>query len=93
MALVEDFCPKIKNAIDGIRDISVRQNCVVRDTNMDLMIKIIMENPGDLPKYLNHPLHRQLIAQMDDQVSGRMTFDCKEAKEEVDYDKRNFINI
>lgn len=48
----------IAGAMAGdVLGVSVLRNCVVRDQNMDILVRVEMRDPAVLPRYLEHPLH------------------------------------
>jgi hypothetical protein len=81
--LSEDKINKIKQAfaeikadIEGVREIVIEQNCIERDTNMDLMIRLLLTDEAQLKGYLKHPSHLAIAADMDPYVQNRVSFDC-----------------
>ncbi len=85
--LSEDKINKIKTVyaemkanIDGIEEIYVEQNCVERNVNMDLMIRILFSHKKQLDIYLKHPLHMDLADDMNPHIMQRVSFDCRPQK-------------
>ncbi len=68
---------KMKTQLSEVENISFRENCVSRDCNMDAMITIKLRSKRGLSDYLNHPLHLQFIADTDDYILNRVSFDCE----------------
>lgn len=65
----------IKNDFSGIKEITIRKNCVNRPANMDLMIEMILENESVLSEYLNHPEHVRMGQKYNPHVTNRVSFD------------------
>ena len=55
----------------------VRQNCVERESNMDLMIEMELKNRQSLELYLKHPLHLAIGERMNSYITSRCSFDCE----------------
>ncbi len=66
---------RLKDEIEGLREVAVFRNCVPRKSNMDLMVTMTLEDQSILPLYLEHPLHKQFIAQVGQHIIERSTFD------------------
>ncbi len=86
--LFHQIYPLLKKELPDITDIDFCKNCVVRDTNMDVMLHIQLKNRACLKDYLQHPLHKKFIAMTQEDVIERVTFDCNEnsSKEVSFYD-------
>lgn len=67
---------KIKADTPGVREILIEQNCIERDTNMDLMIRLSLSDEAQLKGYLKHPSHLAIAADMEPYVQNRVSFDC-----------------
>lgn len=63
--------------IANIYDVRVHANCMDRNTNMDIMIEMRVNNKDDLTFYLQHDLHRAFVNTVDSHVVLRVTFDCE----------------
>ncbi len=63
----EDFAAIARAMAGEVLGVSVLRNCVVRDQNMDLLVRVEMRDAQVLPRYLEHPLHlavrEKLLAQ------------------------------
>ncbi len=53
-------------------------NCVDRDCNMDVMIRVDLTCKDGLEKYLNHPLHQRFVKETQAHIMERVSFDWKE---------------
>lgn len=65
----------IKNAFNGIKEVSVKKNCIDRPANMDLMIEMLLENESVLSEYLSHPEHVRMGQKYNPHVTNRVSFD------------------
>lgn len=63
---------------DEIFEAAVLENCVERDTNMDLLIRMKLKNEKSLPLYLNHPAHVEIGKKINPHIINRCSFDCEE---------------
>lgn len=66
---------KMEKLLPEVENISFKENCVNRDSNMDVMITIELKSKKGLNDYLNHPLHLQFISATDDSIQNRISFD------------------
>lgn len=66
---------KLEDEINGIQKVAVFRNCVPRESNMDLMVTMTLEDKSTLPIYLEHPLHKAFIARVGEHIVERSTFD------------------
>lgn len=66
---------KLRQGVSCILDAHVFLNCVERNSNADLLIKLELDSPEALEIYLRHPLHRKFVLETDDLVEQRITFD------------------
>lgn len=69
---------EIKANINGIHQLQIEQNCVKRDTNMDLMIRLSLSDDSLLNIYLNHPAHIAIAKDMESYIEKRVSFDYQE---------------
>ena len=58
--------------------VDVWQNCVERDQNADVMIRLKLRDKAALPLYLKHPLHVGLGQQYNPNVQQIISFDREE---------------
>ena len=66
---------KMDKLLPEVENISFKENCVNRDTNMDVMITIERKSKKGLNDYLNHPRHLQFISATYDSIQNRISFD------------------
>jgi hypothetical protein len=78
----EDRIIQIKNAfaeikadVEGVLEVRIERNCMERDTNMDLMIRLLLSDETQLDVYLKHPSHLAIAAVMEPYVQNRVSFD------------------
>ena len=64
----------IGKALAGIEDVQVSRNCIPRDTNADLLVRMTLEGHEALEAYLEHPLHLGFVRQVQAHVEQRLTF-------------------
>lgn len=76
--IAETFRTLCKELPDEIYEAVVLENCVERDTNMDLLIRMKLKNEKSLPLYLNHPAHVEIGRKINPHVINRCSFDCEE---------------
>lgn len=50
----------IKNELPCVFSAEALRNCVVRDINYDLLVKVRLDTRENLQQYLNHPKHINL---------------------------------
>lgn len=65
----------LQQEVSCILDAQVFLNCVERNSNADLLIKMELNGPEALEIYLYHPLHRKFVLETDDFVEQRTSFD------------------
>ena len=65
----------IRDAFDGIKEVSVHKNCVDRPANMDLMVEMVLDDESVLTQYLNHPEHVKMGEKYNPHVINRVSFD------------------
>ena len=70
----------IGKALAGIEDVQVSRNCIPRDTNADLLVRMTLEGREALEAYLEHPLHLGFVRQVQAHVEQRLTFDQGEER-------------
>lgn len=75
-AYTEDIFNRLLEAQEDILSVSVHRNCVAREGNYDLMIRLELENEAALPRYLAHPLHQEFARSNGDVLLSRASFDC-----------------
>lgn len=73
----EVFC-SIAERLDGIVSLNVYSNCVVRDSNMDMMVEMELENKDALASYLNDNLHKAFVNKTDNHLVSRVSFDYED---------------
>lgn len=78
---------KMKSQLPEVESISFHENCINRDSNMDVMITVKLKSKDGLCDYLNHPLHLQFISDTNDDIINRVSFDCESYAENGGYDK------
>ena len=66
--------------VEGIISAQVLDNCVFRDSNADLMVRLELSGPQVLTAYLEHPVHRHFAEEIEPCVSQRLTFDHMETE-------------
>jgi hypothetical protein len=81
-----DFSPDVAREIErilaplagepGISGVAVRENCVERGDNHDLMVEIVMDGVLALENYLAHPCHAELVRFAGPKAASKVTFDC-----------------
>lgn len=67
--------------VEGITSVRIMENSVSRDSNADLMVRLELRGPRILADYLEHPIHRQFVEEIESCVSQRLTFDHMETEE------------
>lgn len=73
----EVFCSMAKQ-LEGIVSLNVHSNCVVRDSNMDMMIEMELKNKGVLDLYLDNALHKAFAERTDKHLVLRVSFDYED---------------
>ncbi len=68
---------ELESALPGIEKVQIYKNCVCRNSNADLLVKMDLASEAALSTYLKHPLHCGFIQEVGSQVSQRITFDRK----------------
>jgi len=70
----------IGKKLDGITGVNVYSNCVDRDSNMDLMVEMELENKDMLALYLNDELHKDFVNKTDEHLILRVSIDYEDNK-------------
>jgi len=66
---------ELKTLLPGdILDYAIYGNCVARDSNMDMMVRIELEEKESLQRYLQHPKHIELISSFNAKEKNRVSF-------------------
>ena len=74
----EETYAELKTLLPGdILDYAIYGNCVERDSNMDMMVKIELKERASLQRYLQHPEHIALISSFSAHEKNRVSFDCE----------------
>ena len=58
-----------------IRSVQVRENCISREANMDLLIQMELRDASVLEQYLHHPIHQEIGREMNPHIVQRCSFD------------------
>ena len=74
---VEHTYSRIERQVSGVSNVRVFRNCVDRDSNADLMIRLELERKGVLNDYLEHELHKGFVTRIGGLLIQRMTFDTE----------------
>lgn len=74
----QDVFSRIAEKVDAIVYADVYSNCVVRDTNMDLMVEIKLKNKEALESYLNDDLHIAFAKSTENYLALRVSFDYED---------------
>ncbi len=61
--------------LDYVISANLFENCVERDSNYDIMLKIQLDNKDFLQKYLDHELHTIFLNYIKENIVGKVTFD------------------
>lgn len=64
-----------KELPEQILSVKVRENCVSREANMDLLIQMELSGEDALDVYLAHPVHRAIGEVMNPHIVNRCSFD------------------
>ena len=62
--------------LENVKYVKVHSNCIERNSNMDVMVEIELDNKEALSDYLLNDLHRDFVEYTDKHVVLRVTFDC-----------------
>ena len=60
---------------EKILSVQVLENCVSREGNMDLLIRMELDGADALEQYLQHPVHLEIGAVMNPHIVKRCSFD------------------
>ena len=71
----DELFPQLLEQVPELEEVEFLENCIVRDINMDVMIRSKFSDPEGLPKYLKHPLHLAFAARTGGNVVNRVAFD------------------
>ena len=74
-AIFESTYASLTVELDGLKSAEVRYNCVTRDQNMDVMVRMEMRDEAVLKEYIAHPLHVGLVNSTKEIVSTVISFD------------------
>lgn len=66
----------LDEALPWLNGPAVYRNCVERDVNADIMVRVQIDAPEQLQTYLDHPLHVKMKQDLKDSLSGKVSFDC-----------------
>jgi len=66
---------KIKDSLDGILNVKVFNNCVERNSNMDIMIEMELKDEDVLVEYLKHELHMKFVSVVNEHLVIKVSFD------------------
>ena len=69
---------RLVQAVPGLLASRVSRNCIAREGNYDLHVRLTLENETVLPAYLAHPLHQQFAASHAHALLGRASIDFVE---------------
>ena len=72
---IKNAFAEIKATVEGVKEIQIERNCIERELNMDLMIRLLLLDETQLPIYLNHPSHVAIAADMEPYIQKRVSFD------------------
>ena len=76
---VEQF-DRLVEAVPGLLDARVERNCVAREGNYDLCIRLTLSDESVLGEYLAHPLHREFVDSHAHALLGRASIDFPREK-------------
>jgi len=68
----------IGKKLDNILNVNVYSNCIIRDSNMDVMVEMDLENKESLDFYLNDALHKAFADRTDKHLVLRVSFDYED---------------
>lgn len=76
--IADEFC-RLQEAMPlEILSVQVRENCISRETNMDVLIQMELRDPSVLEQYLNHSIHLEISREMNPHIVRRCSFDYME---------------
>lgn len=67
----------IRAEVPGVRSVVIDTNVVDRPANMDLMIRMALDDDSVLDAYLHHPEHLRLGKEMNPFITERVSFDSQ----------------
>ncbi|MEI3245067.1 MAG: Dabb family protein [Lachnospiraceae bacterium] len=67
----------IRAEVPGVRSVVIDTNVVDRPANMDLMIRMALDDDSVLDAYLHHPEHLRLGEEMNPFITERVSFDSQ----------------
>ena len=76
--LYDNTYARLSEAVPEITSTAFRKNCVVRDSNMDVLIMVHLTDSAGLEHYLKHPLHLKFIEETCEHVAQKVSFDWEE---------------
>ena len=74
----ETFAAIAADLPEEVRRAEVLRNCVPREQNMDILIRLDLRDAESLPKYLRHPRHLAIGEKMNPHVLKLASFDYEE---------------
>jgi predicted secreted protein len=66
---------RLREELDGVREVRVHVNSVPRDENHDVMIVSDFDDESVLLAYLRHPRHAEFVSYAGPLVVSKITFD------------------
>ncbi len=73
--IADGFC-KLQEAMpQEIVSVQVLENCIARESNMDLLIHMELRDTSALEQYLRHPVHLEIGRTMNPHIVQRCSFD------------------
>lgn len=73
--LAQRIYKELQNELEGIQEAEVYHNDGLRDSDAEIMIRLILLTQEDLRAYLEHPLHLDFVRRVEARVVQRLTFD------------------
>lgn len=71
----QEVFSQLEREIPGVLHAEVRENCVNRPANMDLMVQMDLTGEEVLGEYLTHPAHAAMGEKYNPHVTKRVSFD------------------
>lgn len=66
---------------EDIKSVEICRNCVDREGNCDLAVIMELKEAASLDRYLDHPVHRELVGRWAPEIRMRASFDsCEDAR-------------
>ncbi len=73
--IADGFC-RLQEAMPlEILSVQVRENCIAREANLDLLIQMELRDASVLEQYLHHPIHLEMGREMNPHIVQRCSFD------------------